>query len=418
MNQTNRIFKPGFESGTPKAPRKKRRWLRNTLLIILLVLIGLRIALPYIVLHLLNKQLAGIKEYYGHIADVDIHLYRGAYVVKDMYLVKLEREEQNRKTDSLPFFKVPVIDLSVEWKSLFKGRVVGEVYMEEPVINFVKGRHKGEDLKADTADLRDLSKAIMPLTVNHFEISNGEVHYIDKSSNPRIDIALKEVYAVATNISNVADSSKLLPARLDARAKAYGGVFNLLVNFDILKNKPTFDLTVEMKGLELTGINDLLKAYGNFDVKKGRFDVYAEFAAKNGEFGGYVKPLMHDLDIVQWNKEEGNIGQILWETLVGTVAEVLTNRNTGELATKVNIKGRFDEPSVNIWRAVSFVLRNAFLQALKPSVDNSISINQLSDAKKKTLLERLFGSGKNSNAKKEEKKTRREERREKRKKGK
>lgn len=417
MNQTNRIFKPGFESGTPKAPRKKRRWLRNTLLILLVLLIGLRIALPYIVLRLLNKQLAGIKEYYGHIADVDIHLYRGAYVVKDMYLVKLEHEGQNKKTDSIPFFKTPNIDLSIEWKSIFKGRVVGKVYMQEPVLNFVKGRHKGEDVKADTADLRDLANAIMPLTVNYFEINNGEIHYIDKESTPKLDIALKEVYAVATNISNVADSSKVLPARLDARAKAYGGQFNLKVNFDILQKNPTFDLTAEMKGLNLTGINDMLRAYGNFDVKKGYFDVYAEFAAKNGEFGGYVKPLLRDLDIVQWNKEEGNIPQILWETLVGSVAEVLTNRNTGDLATKVNIKGRFDDPTINLWRAVSFVLRNAFLHALKPTVDNSININQLNDAKNKTFLERIFGSGKSKNAG-NDKKARREERREKRKKGK
>ncbi len=163
------------------------------------------------------------------------------------------------------------------------------------------------------------------------------------------------------------------------------------VKFDGLAKAPTFDMNVELKGLNLVLVNDMLREYGNFDVKKGTFSFYGEFAAKENKFGGYVKPFVTDLDVVQWNKQEGDFKQILWETLIGSVAEVLQNQRSGQLATKIPINGTFDNAHANKWHAISYVIRNAFLHAIRPSFDNSININKLKDGDKKTLLERVFG---------------------------
>lgn len=393
--------KPSGSVAEKKHPHKKRR-LRNILITVAAVLIIFRLILPFIVLKYVNKKLGNLKEYYGHVEDIDIALIRGAYVINNIKLEKLGNDQG--KKDTIPFFKANEIDLSVEWRAIFKGAIVGEIYVEDPVLNFVKGKHKGEDAKADTADFNQLIKDLMPLTVNHFEINNGQIHFIDQFSSPRLDIAMKDLYIKATNLSNVNDSTKLLPAHAEASARTYGGTFNLRVDFDALQKKPTFDMSAEIKNLNLPELNDLLRAYGNFDVKKGNFSVYTEFAGKDGNFGGYVKPVLKDLDIVQWNKEEGDFKQILWETLVAGVAEVLQNHREDQLATKVSIKGTFNDPSVNLWRAISYVLRNAFVHALKPSIDNSININKMDDEKNKTLLERIFGSGDKHKKEKKEKK--------------
>lgn len=382
-------------TNTEKKPKKKR--LRNIIISIVVILIAVRIALPYIVLKYVNKKLSELQEYYGHVEDIDIALIRGAYVINDIKLVKIGNDQG--KKDTIPFFKSKQIDLSVQWKAIFKGSVVGEIYVEDPVLNFVKGKHKGEDAKADTADFRQLIKDLMPLTVNHFEINNGEIHYIDQFSSPKLDIAMKEMKIVATNLTNVNDSSKVLPAHATASGKAYDGEFKLRVDFDALNEVPTFDMSAELTHLNLVKLNDFLRAYGNFDVKKGDVSIYAEFAGKEGGFGGYVKPILKDLDIVQWNKEEGDFKQILWETLIGGAAVILENHRKDQLATKVQINGRFDDPHINLWRAVSFVLRNAFVRALKPAVDNTININQLDNKEDKTFLEKLFGSKKNKHKK-------------------
>jgi predicted nucleic acid-binding Zn ribbon protein len=383
-----------------KAKRKKRR--RIILFSIVILLVVFRLVLPYIVLHYVNDKLAHLEEYYGHVDDIDIALLRGAYVINDINLVKIEERES--KSDSIPFFKSPEIDLSVEWRAIFKGRIVGEIAVDKPELNFVKGKHKNEDVKADTADFRSLIKDLMPLTVNRFEITNGKIRYIDKVSKPKVDIAMTDIMVIATNLSNVNDSTKLLPAQCDVSANVYEGKFTMKVSFDALQKQPTFDMNTNLTGVNLVLLNDFLKAYGNFDVKKGNFGMYAEFAAKEGGFGGYVKPILKDMDIVQWNKEEGDFKQILWETVIGSAAEVLQNQKEEQLATKVPIEGKFDNADVNLWRSISFVLKNAFVQALQPYVDNSININKMEEEGKKTFLEKIFGNKKKKKAEEKEKK--------------
>jgi len=61
--------------------KKKNLWI--VLGSFILLLIAIRIALPYILLRVVNKQLSGIKGYYGHVNDIDVALYRGAYTLKD-----------------------------------------------------------------------------------------------------------------------------------------------------------------------------------------------------------------------------------------------------------------------------------------------------------------------------------------------
>ncbi len=373
---------------TPEEIKRRKRKRRIFWLSVVVALIAFRLLLPYIVLRYVNNKLAHLEEYYGHVDDIDIHLYRGAYEIKDIRILK--KVEKGAKKDTIPFFESPSIDLSIEWSAIFDGAIVGEIGVERPVLNFVKEKHKGEDVKADTADFAQLIDDLMPVTINRFDIHNGEVHYHDLEAKPKLDIALKNINITATNLTNVTDSKDLLPAELKATAEGYEGKFFLNMKFDGLADDPTFDMNTELKGLNLVLLNDMLREYGNFDVKKGTFSLYGEFAAKKGGFGGYVKPFLKDLDVVQWNKQEGDFTQILWETVVGGTAELLQNQRKEQLATKIPINGTFDNAHVNKWHAISYVLRNAFLQALRPSLDNSININKLKDNDKKTFLERVF----------------------------
>jgi len=390
---------------TNEKKTKRKKW-PIVLVSIIVLLIIIRLAMPYFILNYLNKTLGGLKEYQGHIQDIDLAIIRGAYKINDIEILK--KDTLTGKTDTIPFFRCPLIDLSVEWKSLFKGSVVAEISVEKPVLNFVKGKHKNEDVKTDTSDFRDVIDKMMPLKINHFNINNGEIHYIDKYSRPAIDIKMENIHAVADNLTNVNDSSQVLPAGLVADGDVYGGHFKMNVKFNPLEKKPTFDLNAKLTDVNMAKLNEFFKAYGNFDVKKGNFGLYTEFAAKDGDFNGYVKPLLRDLDIVQWNKEEGNTAQILWETAVAGVAEIFKNHPKDQVATKLPIKGRFDNPNAGLWTAINYVLRNAFVFALKPSIDNTINIGKVEEEpEKKTLLQKIFG--KKQNEKENEKQKEREE---------
>jgi hypothetical protein len=59
-------------------------------LIVIIVLIGVRLILPYVILHFANKNLASLPGYYGHIEDIDLALIRGAYRIDSIYINKLD----------------------------------------------------------------------------------------------------------------------------------------------------------------------------------------------------------------------------------------------------------------------------------------------------------------------------------------
>jgi len=328
--------------------------------------------------------------YYGHINDIDIALYRGAYQINDIYLNKRDGKA-GKQTD---FFKARNIDLSVHWKALLHGRLVGELVFDSPKLIFTEDKVELADVKKDTNDFRKVLKDFMPLKINRFTINNGELHYADQKTKPPVDVALKKIQLLAENLTNAADSAKLLPSTVTASAEAYSGQLDLNMKLNPLAKAATFDLNADIKNVNLVELNSFLKAYGNFDVHRGNFGMYSELAAKNGAFKGYVKPIIKGLDVVGPEDKKDGFFHKVWESLVGAVGVVFRNQSKDQIATRVKLEGNFKDPDTNTLDAIFEVLRNAFIQALMPSVDNQININSVDQPEKKddrNFIQRLFG---------------------------
>lgn len=352
------------------------------LLGIIAFLILARIALPYIVLHYANQKLAKLDGYYGHIQDIDIALYRGAYVMKDIYIDKLDPTEKER-TD---FFNCSRIDLSVEWKALFEKKIVGEVEFEKPIVKYTLHKTIGKTEATDTTNFITLLKDFMPLRINRFLIEQGQIHYIDVNSAPLVDVPLTEVHILGTGLTNESEQKNQLPASIKMKGNLYNGNMDINVNLDPLNKVPTFDMDGQLTQTDLVNLNPFFSAYGNFDLKEGNMSLYAEFASRDQHFKGYAKPIIKDLDIVQFNKAEGNVLQIAWEAFIGTTAEIFQNQTKERFAVKIPIEGKYTQPEVQTWDAILSLLKNAFIEALKPSIDNSVNIYNVKEPKKKHIL--------------------------------
>ncbi len=190
----------------------------KVILVIAVILLVIRLILPYVVLHFANKKLATMKGYYGHIEDIDIALIRGAYKIDSIYLNKLDTVT-NQQT---PFFSAKLIDLSVEWKAIFHGSVVGELVFEDPMLKFVKDKVEPSGLRKDSTSFKDLLHSFMPLKINRFEVNGGRIKYIDNNTKPKVDIQMTNTHILAENLRNSYDSSVLLPAKVKASSEIYG----------------------------------------------------------------------------------------------------------------------------------------------------------------------------------------------------
>ena len=332
-------------------------------------LIVFRIALEPIVEHYVNSSLNSIDGYSGSISDVDIHLYRGAYQIEGLQLAKVNSGIRE------PFLSIDTLDLSVEWKSLWKGALVGEVILAHPVLNFVTSQDDSDTTQNQTGedvDWQDQLKDFMPLTLNRFEIKNGDVTYRDLTMEPVIDATLNQLYLVATNLSNVSDTS-YLPASLKANATTIGqGEVDLDMQMDFMRQIPNLRADLKIDHVDLTKLNDFIKAYGNFDVQAGVFTMISELTIDDGQIDGYIKPFFENLDVFDFKKDviedKGFFGKI-WEALVGVGAEVLENQSRDEVATKVPIQGDLNAPSPDVSVTIYNVLRNAFVNAIEKEFD-------------------------------------------------
>lgn len=373
------------------AKKEKKARLLRIGIAILVIIIALRLILPYWVLGFVNERLANIRGYYGHVDDIDISLYRGAYQVDGIYINKVDTVSK----EQTPFFAAPLVDISIEWKSLFKGRIVSEMDFYSPALRFTEDKAEPEQLEKDTNDFRRILKTFTPYKVNRFEVFDGKIQYVDNTVKPVVDVELDNAHILARNLSNV-DDTTLLPATVKATADVYGGSLNFNMRINALAEHPTYDMNAEIKGANLVRLNDFFKAYADFDVNKGTFGMYMEMAAKDRKFIGYVKPLITGLDVVGPEDIKDSILRKLWEGLVGIAGDLLSNPETDKIATKIPIAGEYGERTVGVWYAVLAALRNGFIQAIYPALDYQVTIGTVEAVdpdkdKKVGFFKRIFG---------------------------
>src|SRR5207247_3924925 len=101
-------------------------------LLVIGILAGVgRALLPWAVRDYVNRTLDRSPLYTGTIGEVEIHLLRGAYSIRDVRISKTSGDVP------VPFFASKRVDFAIEWNALAHHRVVGRVLMEEPELNFV-----------------------------------------------------------------------------------------------------------------------------------------------------------------------------------------------------------------------------------------------------------------------------------------
>jgi hypothetical protein len=311
----------------------------------------------------------------------------------------------------VPFFSASEIDLSVQWGALLNGAIVSEIEVRRPKVNFVTASSAGDEPKGDEKSKDDEKAAkddddskgkaqkpseskqeqvepasnwtavvqkLTPIRINRFSIIDGEVHYRDFGTKPKVDVYVQDINAEARNLTNSKGESGSLVATFDGRARAmHSGKLRFEGKVDPYAKKPTFDAAFRLNGLELTQLNSYLRAFANVDVEKGTFSLDAEFAAKNGEFEGYVKPFIDKLDVLRWNQEEESFVNKLWQGAVELTSELLQDQSKDRTASRVPIKGRFEQPDIGVWSAVGSLLRNAFIEALRRGLEGSVDVQKV-----------------------------------------
>jgi hypothetical protein len=362
----------GQVSAAPEAaarPKKHRRLRKvGIVLLVLIAVLGVaRLFLPSIVRDYVNRTLDRNPLYEGKIGEVQIHLLRGAYSIHDVSISKTTGNVP------VPFFSAKQVDFAIQWNALMHHRIVARVLMRQPELNFVDAPSDGETQTGAGGPWLQMIRDLSPFTVNRAVIQDGTVHFRAYQKQTPVDVYLSQVEGSVDNLSNIGGQTTPLVATVQATALMMDQAkLEFKMTLDPFSYRPTFHLVLRLLGLDVTKINELAKAYGKFDFKRGWFDLVVETDSKEGRITGYVKPLFRNLKVFSLTADikEDNMLQFFWQALVGAVTGVFKNHARDQVGTLVPFSGdATGSTTTDILATVGNLLRNAFIRAYLPRLE-------------------------------------------------
>ena len=154
------------------------------------------------------------------------------------------------------------------------------------------------------------------IRIDRGELKHSEFGFINEAAKPPYRVFVSNAALHLENISNhLSEGSALV--RLTG---AFMGTGDTVISgtFRPERKTPDFDLAIKIERTKMRAMNDLLRAYGNFDVTAGLFSLYSELKVKQGHVEGYIKPLFKDMKVYDARQDqEKTLFHQLYEGLVG-----------------------------------------------------------------------------------------------------
>ncbi len=208
----------------------------------------------------------------------------------------------------------------------------------------------------------------VPVRIDRVEVEDGRIGLISWAKDRRFRVFVDDTDFTVTNISS---GFRKGPAKAVVTGKFMGsGALSGHATFRDDKKGPDFTITAQIEGASLPSINELLLAYGKFDVVSGTFSVYSEVKVRNSRIDGYVKPLFKDVKVYSREQDKKKpVLKKLYEKIVGGLSHVLENEPRDQVATVADISGTIEDPNTGTWPIIVRLVSNAFVRAILPGFE-------------------------------------------------
>jgi hypothetical protein len=208
----------------------------------------------------------------------------------------------------------------------------------------------------------------VPVRIDRVRIEDGRVGLVSWAKDRRFRLFVDDTDFTVTNISS---GFRKGPAKAIVTGKFMGsGALSGHATFRDDRKGPDFTITAQIEGASLPSINELLRAYGKFDVVSGSFSVYSEVKVRNGRINGYVKPLFKDIKVYSREQDKKKpVLKRLYEKIVGGLSHVLENEPREQVATVADLSGTIEDPDTGTWPIIVRLVSNAFVRAILPGFE-------------------------------------------------
>lgn len=347
-------------------------------LVILATLIVFRISVPEVIKVAINQKLDEVEGIDGHVTDIDLSLFRGAYQIQGLELFLQQGQGQ------VPTIAAEELDISILWSALFRGEIVAEVKVDSATLVFIddvvqEDQIKEQAKRSDTwLTLIDFAS---PVSVDQVDVSNSKLVLINRLGGQQQKNYIENIQGHVTNITNSREFTGDRIANFFFTGDVMGqanATFKGFLNPDTVL--PTFDVSFSMQRLPVSYLGDLIDFYTPIDVEAGKVDAAAEIIALNGEVKGYIKAGIYHPNIFNWKndirKDKDGLVNGIFEALIDGFANIFQSGKHDLVAVNVPIKGTVNNTQISMWDAFKSMLHHAFINEYKIIVDDSIGLNE------------------------------------------
>lgn len=240
-------------------------------------------------------------------------------------------------------------------------------------VHAAKTRQKEKDTGKKVAQVADKASnhPTLLVRIDRGKIENSEFGLINTATDPSYRVFLADTDIELENWSNQLSEGtaivRLTGMLMGAGETQIGGAFRPETR------SPDFDLSVKVRRAPIKSLNQLLRAYGGFDVASGLFSVYSEMTVQNGKVSGYLKSLFKNVKAYDPPQDQDKgLLQKIFEKTVNVASDLLKNTPREEVATRTQMSGPVENPQASTWEMVVTLFRNAFFDAVLPGLEGHI----------------------------------------------
>lgn len=216
----------------------------------------------------------------------------------------------------------------------------------------------------EVVDLAEMMHKITPFEIDHIDILDGQVAFIDTSRQERPEIWLHDLQLSVENLTTRVRLTGGRPVLLTASATlARSGTVSIFVTADPFEKGLTFSGRAAVVGLQTAELYRFMEPATKLQAPEGTVDIFVEFDCRNGELTGGVKPVLKNVKI---RPGDGKLLTVLKAWATDLAIKLFSDRVSDRqaVATVIPIKGTLTGPDVQLWPAIFGVMRNAFVEGL------------------------------------------------------
>ena len=340
-------------------------------IIAVIVIVVVALLLPFCVKAILNRALTKMDGYTGHIEQLRINLLKSKISLHNISIIP-------NTEDARPVGLVHMVLIVFKWKQLWRRILDLNIVVDNPQLFLVAEKpsieEEGSTQVQELPDLKNAIEKLMSFLIT-VEVRHGQIRYVNSHSRPSLQIDATELNLSIQDLSNRPALGKY--CSIEGACSVYEGTAIMKATLLPLEPTLTLDLKLQLKSINLVMLNDFFRTYLRVDISRGTLNLYSEVAVADNYFKGYLKPVLKDMNFISSADKADTILQKIWERIVAGFYNVLENKLNDQVATKIPIDGRLDDPHVRWGVAIIGILRNAFVKALTPSFDNVIRVKSI-----------------------------------------